>query len=216
MINAVSIENAHFYGDILPSQYRLRHHGFKERQNYNVPSYKGMEFDAYDTPATVYLVWRDENNVARGCARLVPTTLPYMIEEIWPRAVETGPLPKRADVWEASRMCIDRSLPVHIRRRVHGEIICALQEFCLSNGIDWMIGVMTLPIWRSVFINVGWPIEFLGPPLELAPRERILAGKMKVSKQILEGLRRKFLIEDAVIDASLESVSTTIKDKIYA
>lgn len=200
MIAAVSIENAHMYGDILPSLFRLRHHGFKERQNYDVPSYNGMEFDDYDTPAATYLAWRDENNVVRGCARLVPTVMPYMIEKLWPSIVGDTPLPKAPEVWEASRMCIDKTLPVAIRRRIHGEIVCALQEFGLANDIDWMIGVMTLPIWRSVFVNVGWPIEFLGPAIELNHRESILGGKMKVSSQILQAVRQKFLITENVIE----------------
>lgn len=215
MINVVSIENAHIYGDILPSQFRLRYHGFKERQNYNVPSFNGMEFDAYDTPATVYLVWRDENQIARGCARLVPTTLPYMIEEIWPQAVTSIPLPKKPDIWEASRMCIDRSMPVQQRKIIHAEIVCALQEFCLSRGINWMIGVMTLPIWRSVFVNAGWPIEFLGPALELGPKEHILAGKMKVSAQILQTLRGKFGISESVLNSG-SPVLNGMEERKYA
>src|SRR4051812_6415839 len=109
MIVAVSIENAHLFGDVIPSIYRLRYHGFKQRQNYDVPCYKGMEYDTYDTPATTYIAWRDEENIVRGCVRLVPTTRPYMVEHLWPLAV-TGALPRTPDVWEASRMCIDKSL----------------------------------------------------------------------------------------------------------
>jgi len=210
MIIAASIENAHFYGDIIPSMYRLRYHGFKQRQNYNVPSYRDMEYDAYDTPATTYLVWRDKNKIVRGCARLFPTTRPYMIEELWPEALNGAPLPKMPDVWEASRMCIDKRLPAHERRRIHGEILCALQEFGLLRGIDWMVGVMTLPIWRACFINAGWPIEFLGVALELQPKEKILVGKMKISSHILKSVREKFGIDYAV----LENVSTESNQKI--
>ncbi|MCB9990720.1 MAG: autoinducer synthase [Rhodospirillales bacterium] len=205
MILAVSIENAHLYGDILPSIYRLRYHGFKERQNYAVPSYNGMEYDTYDTPATTYLAWRDGNNVVRGCARLFPTTLPYMIEEIWPSLVGTMPLPKTDNVWEASRLCIDKSLPPALRKRIQGEILCALQEFGLHEGVEWMIGVMTYPIWRTVFIRSGWPVSFLGAPLALGPKEKILSGKMDISVEILQELRRKLGISGRVL-MNLEDV----------
>lgn len=216
MIVAVSIENAHLFGDVLPSQYRLRHHGFKERQNYAVPSYRGMEYDAYDTPGTVYLVWRDEKEIARGCARIVPTTLPYMIEELWPEAVQNLPLPKDPRVWEASRMCIDKSMPVHLRKRIHGEIICGLQEFGIANDIHWMIGVMTQPIWRSVFTRVGWPIEYLGPPFNLTPKESIYAGKMKISSIILKSLRQRFMIQGEVIEHLSKKTLLTQGEKIRA
>jgi acyl homoserine lactone synthase len=199
MILSVSIENAHLYGDIIPSIYRLRHHGFKERQSYNVPSYNGMEYDAYDTPATHYIAWRDESNVVRGCARLFPTTQPYMIEHLWPQSVAHEALPRHPRIWEASRMCIDKSLPPQRRRLIHGMILCGLLEFGLARDIDWMIGVMALPIWRSVFIRAGWPIEFLGPPVVLGPRESIYAGKMNISEHILTSVREKFAIDRAVI-----------------
>ena len=199
MILAVSIENAHHYGDVIPSIYRLRYHGFKQRQDYDVPSYKGMEYDTYDTPATTYIAWRDECNIVRGCARLFPTTQPYMIEHLWPDAVANRNLPKSPYIWEASRMCIDKNLPPQRRQMIHGLILCGLLEFGQANGIDWMIGVMALPIWRSVFIRAGWPIEFLGPAVEIGPREKIFAGKMKISDHILKSVREKFGIDRTVI-----------------
>jgi len=200
MIIATSIEDAHLYGDIIPSIYRLRHQGFKARQSYDVPSYKNMEYDTYDTPATTYLAWRDEAGVVRGCCRLFPTTRPYMIEELWPNTLEGHPLPKADDIWEASRFCIDKYLPAETRRKIHGELLCAFQEFGLQNEIDWMIGVMTPPLWRAVFINAGWPIEFLGGALELGPREKILTGKMKISGRILKSVQDKFSINTPVLE----------------
>jgi acyl homoserine lactone synthase len=50
MIDAISLETAHLLGDALPSAYRLRHRIFIERQKYDVPSHRGMEWDQFDTP----------------------------------------------------------------------------------------------------------------------------------------------------------------------
>ncbi|WP_081604779.1 acyl-homoserine-lactone synthase [Micavibrio aeruginosavorus] len=198
MIITVSIENAHLYGDILPSIYRLRYRGFKQRQNYDVPEYKGMEYDAYDTPATTYLAWRDDNQIVRGCARLFPTSRPYMIEDLWPDLIQSIDKPKCDNVWEASRLCIDKDLPLALRRKIHGEILCALQEFGALNGIEWMLGVMTPLIWRAVFINSGWPIDFLGSK-NLGGREQISAGRMNISESILSNLRKTFDVQGSVL-----------------
>ncbi len=191
---------AHLYGDVLPEMHRLRYRGFKERQNYDVPHYKGMEFDAYDTPATTYLIWRGEDRVVRGCARLFPTTLPYMIEEVWPHALSQGKLPKTASIWEASRMCIDKTLPQEKRREIHGEILCALQEVGRLKQIDWMIGVMQPAIWRSVFERAGWPIEFLSPVTEIGNKEKIVIGRMNLNDHILKSIREKFRIRASVLE----------------
>jgi len=200
MIISVSIENSHLYGDVIPSIFRLRYQGFKERQNYDVPSYKNMEYDTYDTPATTYLAWRDADSIVRGCIRLFPTTRPYMIEELWPKTIyEHLHLPKEDSIWEASRICIDRTLPVETRKQIHGEILCALQEFGLTNNVEAIIGVMSPGIWRSVFSSANWPVEFLGPKVYLDDKEVILTGKLGVSYNILEQIRMKFNIYHNVL-----------------
>jgi len=205
MIISVSIENSHLYGDVIPSIFRLRYQGFKERQSYDVPSYKNMEYDAYDTPATTYLAWRDADKVVKGCIRLFPTTRPYMIEELWPQTVYNHiPLPKEDDIWESSRICIDRYLPVEIRKQIHGEILCALQEFGLKNNITSLIGVMTPGIWRSVFASAGIPIEFLGPKYYLDSKEAILTGKIDISYDNLEQVRKKFNINKDILASENE------------
>ena len=200
MIISVTLENSHLYGDVIPSIFRLRHQGFKERQNYDVPSYNGMEYDEYDTPATTYLAWRDENNIVRGCIRLFSTTRPYMIEKIWPETISANDsLPKQENIWEASRICIDRTLPVDLRRQIHGEILCALQEFGLDNNIGYIIGVMSPGIWRSVFSSAKWPVKFMGPKYYLNEKEAILTGKLKICKNILSDIQTKFGIEHSVL-----------------
>lgn len=201
MVVAVSVENLHEHdGAILPSIFRLRHQAFQVRQSYDVPFYKDMEYDVYDTPATTYLACRDDQGVVRGCTRLFSTTRPYMIEDLWPNAVTKIPLPKDDRVWECSRFCIDKNQPVAVRRRIHGELLAAFLEFCLEHNIDWMIGVMTPPIWRAVFIRSGWPIEFLGPLHMLNDREGILVGKMNVNENILSAVRQKFSIHGSVFE----------------
>ena len=50
MIDAISLETAHLLGDALPSAHRLRHRIFVERQKYDVPRRRGMEWDSSIRP----------------------------------------------------------------------------------------------------------------------------------------------------------------------
>src|SRR5688572_22902087 len=102
-------ETAHLHGVAWISQHRLRHRLFVERQHWNVPTYKNLEYDQFDTPAAKYLLWLDWMGMARGVVRLVPTTQPYMVETLWPGLVR-GSLPKSPSIWEASRFGCDRNL----------------------------------------------------------------------------------------------------------
>lgn len=187
----VSIENMHEYGDVMPSMLRLRHKEFKERQSYNIPTFKDMEYDAYDTPAAVYVVWRDDNGVVRGCSRMAPTDRSYMIRDLWPNIVTKIDLPNGDDIWESSRFAIDSDLPADMRARVKLEILQAKIEYALALGIKGMVGVMPPLIWRAVFVNSGWPIDNIGPVTILESGEKIVAGWINVNHTILANIKNK-------------------------
>lgn len=177
MIYAINIENAHEYGSVLPQLYRLRYRQFVERQGYGVSVYKDMEHDQYDTLATVHLVWMDESKIVRGCSRLNPTNRPYMLKELWPD-MSSEPLPEAADIWEGTRICIDRNLPAHLRDRIKWELVLAYLEFGLENGISKYIGVMPNFIWHRVFVQSGWGGNLLGP-------ERVLGGVKTHASEVI-------------------------------
>jgi acyl homoserine lactone synthase len=141
MIEGFSLKTAHLYGDALASQARLRYRVFVQQRGLDHSFYDEMEYDEFDTPATVYLVWRDTRRVVRGLIRLIPTSLPYMAEKYWPTLFQTRELPKSSDVWETSRLCVDRSLDPAQRRTILPELLCGLEEFCEANFIRAVVGV---------------------------------------------------------------------------
>ncbi len=59
MIQGFTWASAHKLGGVLESRYRMRYRVFVERQGYEVSHSDGMEYDPFDTPAAVYLEWRD-------------------------------------------------------------------------------------------------------------------------------------------------------------
>src|SRR5690606_27788678 len=110
------------------------HRLFIDRQNWAVPSFGGLEFDQFDSPAAHYLLWLDTAGQARGAVRLVPTTQPYMLQTLWPDLLGNH-VPREPGIWDASRFGCDRNLPAQLRRRVLGELIYGCQEFGLARGI---------------------------------------------------------------------------------
>ncbi|MGY4512123.1 acyl-homoserine-lactone synthase [Bradyrhizobium sp. USDA 3650] len=164
MIEAFSIATAHLFQDALASQARLRHEVFVCRRKLDHSSYGGLEFDEFDTPAAVYLVWRDEARVVRGLARLLRTTRPYMLKSYWPYLVTDGNLPESPDVFEVTRVCVDKAVSPAIRRTIFPELLCAIQEFLSLRGATGMIGV-TREHLLAHFIKSG--IRWLGPAHEI-------------------------------------------------
>jgi acyl homoserine lactone synthase len=164
MIEAFSLATAHLYQDALASQARLRHRIFVERRSLPHSTYGGMEYDEFDTPAAVYLVWRDPGLVVRGLIRLLPTTLPYMLRSYWPYLVEDGKLPSSPDVWEITRVCVDKSVEASTRQTILPELLCGVSEYFATNGIGAMIGV-TRPHLLEHFIRTG--VTWLGELSEI-------------------------------------------------
>ncbi|MEZ5692017.1 MAG: acyl-homoserine-lactone synthase [Rickettsiales bacterium] len=196
----ITIENMHKYGDVMPSMLRLRYKEFKARQNYDVPVFKEMEYDVYDTPAAVYVVWQDDDGIVRGCSRMSPTDRPYMIKDIWPGMVTRINMPEEDSIWESSRFAIDSELSASMRQRVKLEILQAKIEFALSLDIKGMIGVMPPLIWRAVFVNSGWPINNIGEVTILDSGEKVVAGWINVNREILDNIKNRTEIYHSLIE----------------
>src|SRR3954447_3527322 len=94
MIEAFSLATAHLYQDALASQARLRFRVFVQQRGLEHTAYDGLEYDEFDTPSAVYLVWRDHQLVVRGLVRLLRTDRPYMVEKYWPELIATCAVPK--------------------------------------------------------------------------------------------------------------------------
>jgi N-acyl-L-homoserine lactone synthetase len=161
MIEEFSLATAHLFQDALASQARLRYEVFVRQRGLAHSSFDNLEFDEFDTPAAVYLVWRDDERVVRGLARLLRTDRPYMLASYWPHLVENRVLPSSDAVWEVTRVCVDKVVNPELRRTIFPQLLCAISEFLEARDGDGMIGV-TRQHLLSHFLREG--IDWLGKP----------------------------------------------------
>jgi acyl homoserine lactone synthase len=161
MIEAFNLATAHLFQDALASQARLRFRVFVEQRGLPHSHYSGLEYDEFDTPSAVYLVWRDQGRVVRGLVRLLRTDRPYMLKSFWPWLVASGQLPEAAGVWEMTRVCVDKTVAPALRRMILPELLAAAKEFFVDQGSLGMIGVTRAHL-LSHFIRQG--IVWLGEP----------------------------------------------------
>ena len=204
MIECVTLENSHLFGgNPILEQHKLRYQSIIKRQNWDVPTIRGMEYDAYDNPAAYYLIKRDGTGKAIGSSRLYPTDRPYMLQEAFSHlAYET--LPKAATVWEGSRFCVDASLPPAARRRVMQEIVIGYLEFALANGIEAIVGVMFPVYWKNVFTKAGWEVTWLGDVHKSDEGHKIVAGYLPVSAQVLAKVRETTGIYEPILSFGMQ------------
>jgi N-acyl-L-homoserine lactone synthetase len=200
MIEAFTLATAHHFGDALASQARLRYQTFVAHRKLPHHHYAGLEYDEFDTPAAAYLVWRDEAQVVRGLVRLLPTERPYMLQTYWPTLIEDGPLPASPTVWEATRVCVDRSLAPSQRIRVFPELFAGVDEFCAALDIESIIGV-TRP--HLVTHHYRTDYQWLGQPAEVE-------GEIERAFLLKRGkIRSRIACEKLAIPASVLRMSLT-------
>ncbi|MGI9488265.1 MAG: acyl-homoserine-lactone synthase [Geminicoccaceae bacterium] len=204
-IQMVTWGNAHQCGEAWISHHRLRHRLFVQRLGWDVPTHEEFEYDQFDTPAAVYLLWCDEHGHARGAVRLIPTTRPYMIKELWPDMAGDTELPSNAQTWEATRLGVDRDLSPALRRRVLGELIVACLEFGMAHGLNEFLCVMPVAILKGVLARSGCAVELLGCSKKMAGHD-VAAARVPVSHEILDQVRQRRDIPETVLHHRIEDI----------
>lgn len=199
MISCVTFDNAHRFGNLLSSQYKLRHKCFLERQSYQAFSYKEMEYDQYDNPSSVYLVYAGINGEALGVSRLTPVRHRCMLKDLWPNMVEDQSIFERDDVWEGTRFCVDKNLPPILRDKVTKELVAAYHEFALEYGITKIIGVMPTIIWKRVLQRNGSHCEILGA-IKIIDGQKIQAVSIDTNECSYQNVLNMTGINQRVID----------------
>jgi N-acyl-L-homoserine lactone synthetase len=191
MIECMTWATAHEFGDALPDYHRLRYQMLIAREKWDVPHFDNMEYDQFDTPATVYLTYRDANGDVISGARMVPTTRPYMIQTLWPDLMGGRPLPKSIRLWEGSRWVVSGDLDKEARRATLAVVGAALQEFCLAHGIEGLLFQIAPNLLRHWQEREPGVYESFGREVLIDGETSTVGGVMHVSPEFLELQRRR-------------------------
>jgi N-acyl-L-homoserine lactone synthetase len=105
-----------------------RYEIFVRRFGWRLPCREGFERDQFDRPDTLYVAALDASNQVCGVARLLPTTRPYLLAEVFPDVMGEHALPRSATVWELSRFSV---LPAD-DRRLSGEALMEMRRAVLA------------------------------------------------------------------------------------
>jgi len=149
---------------------RYRHAVFVERLGWDLPVQNGLELDQFDRPDTVYVAAQDDEGNVVGCARLLPTTKPYLLGEVFPELLNGLEPPCSEDVWELSRFAaVDLKRPAKpgngqfsstiTARLLKESIACAA-----ARGAKRLITVSPIGVERLIH-RLGYESHRAGPPM---------------------------------------------------
>jgi len=145
-----------------------RHKVFVEALRWQLPVVNGLERDQFDRDDTLYAVARESNGDVCGCARLLPTTKAYLLDEVFPELMNGGLLPHSHDVWELSRfstMPTDESIRISQAeaRSRFCTLFAAVGQAARSHGAERLITVTALGVER-ILRSIGIHAHRAGAP----------------------------------------------------
>lgn len=153
----------------IDAMFRCRARTFSERLGWAVVVKDGYERDRFDDENPLYLVSVDpDSGEYWGSLRLLPTTGPNMLRDVFPFLLSDGEVIESALIWETSRIC---AVPVDGQpERARGgvnqvlvELLAGIGEVAAITGLSHIVAVFDARIYR-VLRATGCNPEIIGRP----------------------------------------------------
>ena len=169
MLKLIEGSRASLFPMEMDAMFRNRAITFSERLGWDVTVKDGYERDEFDDANPLYLVSVDPNtNEYWGSLRLLPTTGPNMLRDIFPCLLAEGECIESATIWESSRICAV-AVDGQPQRSRHGvnfvlsELIAGIGEVAIIAGLTQIVSVFDARIYR-VLKAVGCNPQLIGKP----------------------------------------------------
>jgi acyl-homoserine lactone synthase len=193
MIHVISSSNRHLYDDAIERHFQIRHDIFVGERSGNAFARNNKTIECYDKADTVYLLAMEGTRVVGG-HRLYPTMAPATTDDIFSAPAYPRGEPSDSLIWRWSRFFVVRD-----RRegRVNFELMAAVQEFCLDEGITLVSAVMEIR-WLPRLQQAGFVVHPLGL-LAVVEGSWTMAALIEISADALERVREIGKIRGSVL-----------------
>jgi acyl homoserine lactone synthase len=167
MITLIDSTNRHRYLDLLDQMFQLRAEVFKNRLGWDVTVHDNKEIDVFDAADPLYLLsLNEQTGELQGSVRLLPTTGPNMLRDVFHALLPDGEVVEDPLIWESTRFCIDPKLPLPSGGGLHhvtGELLCGLVEAGMKIGLRQIVSVYDARMVR-IFRAANCPAQLIGRP----------------------------------------------------
>lgn len=168
--------NRIYFDDLSRYRYRV----FVEVLGWELQCQREVELDQFDRDDTVYVVAHDEASEIIGMGRLLPTTRPYLLGEVFPELLNGQVPPSSPEIWELSRFAAvdfnatSTSAIGQFSSEIAIELLRKSIEVARTHGAKQLITVSPLGIER-LLRRAGFKAHRAGPPM-MSGRHAIFAN----------------------------------------
>lgn len=218
MIISIDGINAHHFQTILSQTYKLRARVFQDRLGWDVNVEDGMETDMFDTLNPTTLVSIDASGHVVGSMRILQTTGPNMLADVFYAILQGEPAPRSPLIWEATRLCVDTdrlSTTGSPRAQnsisyVTSEIMVTACEYAMEAGVTDAVAVIDLLMNRVLKRSGNAPYDYLGKPTPMG-KVTAMAGLLDCTKECVDRLHdRSGMYDDVFLNAPLRGLATAL------
>ncbi len=219
MILVIDAINRHQHEAIVEDMFRLRARVFAQRLDWDVKIENDMEIDEFDALDPVYLVGLDENANVVSCIRLLQTTGPHMLADVFSDILQ-GEAPLRAaTMWESTRFCVDTERLTTADRgqgsvaRATSELMSATLQYARDCGISDIITVIDPVMNRVLKRSDNAPYGYVGETVQMG-KTKAMAALLDCTDERIErvrafaGIEGDVFVDEAALIAQRETVNT--------
>jgi acyl homoserine lactone synthase len=185
----------------MDAMHRLRARVFAERLAWSVKVENGWEVDQFDKLDPLYLISEDADGRIRGTVRLLPTTGPNMLSDVFSQLLPPNQSVRSPRIWESSRFSVDHEALAErsdkLINRTTAELLCGMTEVGMRAGLDFIVSVVDVHMER-VLKRANCHCERLGEPKKIG-KVTTIAGLWEIGDELLNNLRQASGIEGPVV-----------------
>jgi N-acyl-L-homoserine lactone synthetase len=178
--------------DILDKMFRLRAKVFNDRLGWEVKVRDNRETDRFDELNPLYVVETDEKRNVLASLRLLPTTGPHMLCDVFSELMAPESIIRSPRILESSRFAADTELLGRLPNglsTVTGVLLCALLETSRAAGIDFVISVYDVRMER-ILRRAGCGFERLCEPRKIGDVMTV-AGLCETATSVTDEIRAR-------------------------
>jgi acyl homoserine lactone synthase len=187
MIVVIEQYNARDYAHLLDQMFRLRARVFHDRLGWDVQVADGKERDRYDDAGPVYIIYADDDTQdVKGSLRLLPTTGPTVLADIFSDTLPDAIGLSAPTIWECTRFCVEDGGSRHQQLIASGMLIAALGDVAIKAGIESILGNFDSTMLR-LYRRIGCEVEVLGSTQRYG--RPVYLGLFPISETILRRVK---------------------------
>lgn len=191
------------FPELIDAMHKLRKQVFHERLKWEVIVEGEWEIDAFDGEDPLYILSIDDEGGLQGSLRLLPTTGPNMLRDVFGKITEKIGAVANPMVWESSRFCI--RLPngkdqreSQLISKATVELIGGMGEVGMLAGIDHIVTVYDAFL-RRIIRQTGCRENLIGEPARFG-RVMAYAGLFEISPVEIEAFKRVWNLPDNLVE----------------